>query len=128
MRKNISLREDWLSLRNMADRLLKNAKEEKRALRLQIKALFKIVELCSSRIEDDRPGIFFGINDALYTQAFDLVCAHQNASASWLHRKLGVSYRKAARLIEAMERESIVGPPNHVGRREVLRDEAGRPL
>ena len=68
------------------------------------------------------------LNDALYRRAFDLICTHQNASVSWLHRKLGVSYRTAAKLIEGMERENIVGAPNHLGRREVLRDEAGRPL
>ena len=30
--------------------------------------------------------------------------------------------------IERMEEEGLVGPPNHVGRREVLRDENGNPL
>ena len=129
MGKNISSRgEDWLALRNMADSLLKNALEEKKAWRRQIKALSEIIDFCSNRIEGNSAQIIAVTDDALYKQAFDLVCTHQNVSASWLHRKLGVSYRTAARLIEGMERENIVGPPNHVGRREVLRDEAGRPL
>ena len=129
MGKNISSRqEDWIALRNMADRLLNNALEEKKAWRRQIKALSEIIDFCNSRIEGNGAQTLDIIDDALFKQAFDLVCAHQNASASWLHRKLGVSYRMAARLIEGMERENIVGPPNHVGRREVLRDEAGRTL
>ena len=35
--------------------------------------------------------------------------------------------RSAARLIERMEDEGMVGAPNHVGRRDVLRDEMGNP-
>jgi S-DNA-T family DNA segregation ATPase FtsK/SpoIIIE len=37
-----------------------------------------------------------------------------------------VGYNSAARLIERMEEEGLVGPPNHVGRRDVLRDENGQ--
>jgi S-DNA-T family DNA segregation ATPase FtsK/SpoIIIE len=38
-----------------------------------------------------------------------------------------IGYNSAARLIERMEEEGLVGAPNHVGRREVLRDEMGQP-
>jgi DNA segregation ATPase FtsK/SpoIIIE, S-DNA-T family len=41
---------------------------------------------------------------------------------------LRVGYNSAARLIERMEREGLVSKPDHVGRREVLMDEEGRPL
>ena len=46
----------------------------------------------------------------------------------WLQRQLRIGYNSAARLIERMENEGLVGAPNHVGRREVLRDESGNPL
>ncbi len=63
-----------------------------------------------------------------YRQVCQLVFESQKASASWLQRQLRVGYNSAARLIERMEEEGLVGPPNHVGRREVLRDENGNPL
>ncbi|MES1984343.1 MAG: DNA translocase FtsK 4TM domain-containing protein [Pseudomonadota bacterium] len=64
----------------------------------------------------------------LYRKACQLVFENQKASTSWLQRQLRVGYNSAARLIERMENEGLVGAPNHVGRREVLRDEAGNPL
>jgi S-DNA-T family DNA segregation ATPase FtsK/SpoIIIE len=33
---------------------------------------------------------------------------------------LQIGYNRAARLIEQMEKEGVVGPPNHVGKREIL--------
>ncbi|HKY82008.1 MAG TPA: DNA translocase FtsK 4TM domain-containing protein [Sphingobium sp.] len=64
----------------------------------------------------------------LFRKACQLVFENQKASTSWLQRQLRVGYNSAARLIERMEEEGLVGRPNHVGRREVLRDENGNPL
>jgi S-DNA-T family DNA segregation ATPase FtsK/SpoIIIE len=64
----------------------------------------------------------------LYRKACQLVFENQKASTSWLQRQLRIGYNSAARLIERMENEGLVGAPNHVGRREVLRDESGNPL
>ena len=50
----------------------------------------------------------------------------RKASTNWLQRHLCVDYKSVARLIECMEEEEQVGAPNHVGRREVLRDENGQ--
>ena len=64
----------------------------------------------------------------LFRKACQLVFENQKASTSWLQRQLRVGYNSAARLIERMEEEGLVGPPKHVGRHEVLRDENGNPL
>lgn len=64
----------------------------------------------------------------LYRKACQLVFENQKASTSWLQRQLRIGYNSAARLIERMENEGLVGAPNHVGRREVLRDELGNPV
>lgn len=63
--------------------------------------------------------------DAQYRKACQLVFESQKASTSWLQRQLRVGYNSAARLIERMEDEGLVSAPNHVGRREVLRDAFG---
>jgi len=64
----------------------------------------------------------------LYRKACQLVFENQKASTSWLQRQLRIGYNSAARLIEKMEEDGFVGAPNHVGRRDVLRDEMGNPL
>ncbi len=56
----------------------------------------------------------------LYVQAVAVVTEARRASTSFLQRKLQIGYNRAARLIEQMEAEGIVTPPNHSGKREVL--------
>ena len=63
--------------------------------------------------------------DQRYRAAIQLVCESQRASTSWLQRQLRISYNSTAQLIERMENDGIVGPPDHFGRRQVLRDEDG---
>ncbi|GAA0267411.1 hypothetical protein GCM10009127_03860 [Alteraurantiacibacter aestuarii] len=63
-----------------------------------------------------------------YRQACQIVWENQKASGSWLQRQLGVGYNTAAKLIERMEEDGLVGPANHVGRREIFRDRDGNPL
>jgi S-DNA-T family DNA segregation ATPase FtsK/SpoIIIE len=63
-----------------------------------------------------------------YRQACQIVIENQKASGSWLQRQMGVGYNTAAKWIERMEDDGLVGPPNHVGRREIFRDSDGNPL
>ncbi len=55
-----------------------------------------------------------------YKQAVEIVLREQKASTSYIQRRLKIGYNRAARIIEKMESEGIVGPANHVGKREVL--------
>ncbi|MGV6850310.1 MAG: DNA translocase FtsK 4TM domain-containing protein [Marinibacterium sp.] len=58
--------------------------------------------------------------DALYDQAVAIVIKDRKCSTSYIQRKLGIGYNKAARLVEQMEDQSLVSPANHVGKREIL--------
>jgi S-DNA-T family DNA segregation ATPase FtsK/SpoIIIE len=49
-----------------------------------------------------------------------LVLQEQKASTSFVQRHLQIGYNRAARLIERMEKEGVIGPANHVGKREIL--------
>ena len=62
--------------------------------------------------------------DALYDQAVAIVAKDRKCSTSYIQRKLGIGYNKAARLVEQMEEEGIVSTANHVGKREILIPEA----
>jgi S-DNA-T family DNA segregation ATPase FtsK/SpoIIIE len=64
----------------------------------------------------------------LYRKAVQIVAESQKASTSYLQRQLRVGYNSAARLIERMEKDGLVGQPDHVGRREVLIDVDGHPI
>jgi DNA segregation ATPase FtsK/SpoIIIE, S-DNA-T family len=58
--------------------------------------------------------------DALYTQAIDLVISTGQASASFIQRRLRVGYPRAARMIEMMEEDGLVGPASGSRPRQVL--------
>jgi S-DNA-T family DNA segregation ATPase FtsK/SpoIIIE len=64
--------------------------------------------------------IINGEKDALYNKAVDIIKAEGKASTSFLQRKLQIGYNRAARIMETMEKEGIVGRANHVGKREIL--------
>ena len=58
--------------------------------------------------------------DELYDRAVALVTQHGQGSTSWLQRKLGIGYNRAARIMEIMEREGVVGPADGAKPRKVL--------
>ncbi len=61
-----------------------------------------------------------GNDEDLYQEALSIVLNDKKASTSYIQRRLKIGYNKAANLIERMEREGIISPPNHVGKREIL--------
>lgn len=62
-----------------------------------------------------------GEGDPFYDQAVQIVLEDGKASISYLQRKLGVGYNRAAKLIEAMEEAGIVSKPTSTGKRSILR-------
>jgi S-DNA-T family DNA segregation ATPase FtsK/SpoIIIE len=61
------------------------------------------------------------VDDELYQDAVRVVCEMGRASTSTLQRRLRVGYGRAARLIDIMEKDGIVGPPDGSKPREVLK-------
>jgi S-DNA-T family DNA segregation ATPase FtsK/SpoIIIE len=60
------------------------------------------------------------LKDDKYDEAVRTVAMHRVASASFLQRRLGVGYNRAANLIEEMERHGVVGPAQGSKPRKVL--------
>ncbi|MFZ9306525.1 MAG: DNA translocase FtsK, partial [Candidatus Fonsibacter ubiquis] len=52
-------------------------------------------------------------------KAVEIIKTEGKASTSFLQRKLGIGYNRAARIIDQMEEEKIISPANHVGKREI---------
>jgi DNA segregation ATPase FtsK/SpoIIIE-like protein len=55
-------------------------------------------------------------DEQMYTSAKELVLQHQHASTSFLQRHLRIGYGRAARLIERLEEDGIVGPLDGIHR------------
>ena len=62
-----------------------------------------------------------GDDDELFPDAVRVVCEAGRASTSTLQRRLRIGYGRAAHLIDLMERDGIVGPPDGTRPREVLK-------
>jgi S-DNA-T family DNA segregation ATPase FtsK/SpoIIIE len=83
--------------------------------------------------EDDEVGEggeeFGESGNELYDQAVAIVLRDRKASTSYVQRRLGIGYNRAASLVERMENEGLIGPANHAGKREILvgGEEAERP-
>ncbi len=75
---------------------------------------------------DDSPGGSggdagnLGDSEDPYDQAVSVVLRDGKASTSYIQRRLGIGYNRAASIIERMEQEGIVGQANHAGKREIL--------
>jgi S-DNA-T family DNA segregation ATPase FtsK/SpoIIIE len=80
--------------------------------------------------DDGEEGAEYGESgDDLYDQAVAVVLRDRKVSTSYVQRRLGIGYNRAATLIERMEQEGLIGAANHAGKREILvgRDEAATP-
>jgi DNA segregation ATPase FtsK/SpoIIIE, S-DNA-T family len=60
------------------------------------------------------------VDDDMYDKAVYVVTSTRNASISWVQRQLRIGYNRAARLVEEMEKQGVVSPPDHTNKREVL--------
>jgi S-DNA-T family DNA segregation ATPase FtsK/SpoIIIE len=64
-----------------------------------------------------------GVDDAdsLWDAAIKILLERKSISASFLQRRLRIGYNRAARLVEEMEEQGIVGPPNGSKPRELIK-------
>ncbi len=58
--------------------------------------------------------------DEMYDQAVDIVSETQQASISMIQRRLRVGYNRAARMVEQMEKDGVIGPADGAKPREVF--------
>jgi len=72
--------------------------------------------------DDDGEGENFdGPEDSMYQEAVRVVCEQGKASTSTLQRRLRLGYGRAARILDMMQRDGIIGPPDGSRPREVLK-------
>jgi S-DNA-T family DNA segregation ATPase FtsK/SpoIIIE len=71
--------------------------------------------------EDEDAEDFEGPEDAMYQEAVRVVCEMGKASTSTLQRRLRLGYGRAARILDMMQRDGIIGPPDGSRPRDVLK-------
>ncbi|MCX5881021.1 MAG: DNA translocase FtsK, partial [Deltaproteobacteria bacterium] len=69
---------------------------------------------------EDENGTSVEDHDDRYDDAVALVTKTRQASISMVQRHLRIGYNRAARIIETMEKEGVIGPSDGVKAREVL--------
>ena len=87
-------------------------------LRTQGSAVYEKVEMPS--VDAEGGGGDGEDRDDIYWDAVNLVIAQRAASISFLQRRLGLGYPKAARFIDMMEQDRIIGPGQGAKPREIL--------
>ncbi len=92
----------------------------------QSQATYETSYLAAPPKDDDTAGEeegaeFSGEDDPMYEDAVRLVLELGKASTSTLQRRLRLGYGRAARILDVMERDGIIGPPDGSRPREVLK-------
>src|SRR5262249_29141384 len=82
----------------------------------------ELIQLRPSSSKDGKGGLLEQLRarDELYEAAIEVVVREGRGSVSLLQRALGIGYGRAARLIDFMAEDGIVGPYNGSNAREVL--------
>ncbi|QDH13251.1 DNA translocase FtsK [Formicincola oecophyllae] len=57
----------------------------------------------------------------LLARAIEVVRQEGRASTSYIQRRLGIGYNQAASLVSQLEKQGVIGPADHVGKREIRR-------
>ncbi len=78
------------------------------------------LEILKAPAEDRASGGGGADDDEMFDEAARLVVAEGQASASFLQRRLRIGFSRAARLVDLMERDGLLGPPQGSKPREVL--------
>ena len=69
--------------------------------------------------ENDDGGGPEGSGNSVYDQAVDIVASAGKASTSLLQRKMGIGYNRAARIMDQLEENGVIGPQDGARPREV---------
>jgi S-DNA-T family DNA segregation ATPase FtsK/SpoIIIE len=78
---------------------------------------FPLEELADDKSSNENQDKIY--DDPLYNQAIDIV-REGKVSISYIQRKLGIGYNRAAKFVEKMEEDGIVTKQNKLGRRDVI--------
>ncbi|BFD45692.1 MAG: DNA translocase FtsK [Rickettsia endosymbiont of Sergentomyia squamirostris] len=77
-------------------------------------------QLDDDEVNAESPGDDSTNDETLYKRAVQIVQLERKVSISYIQRCLRIGYNRAATLVEKMEQNGVISPPNHTGKREIL--------
>ena len=82
-----------------------------------------IEEITKNDSDDESSGVSEDEKDELYETALGIIAETGQVSISMIQRRLKIGYNRAARIVEVMEKEGLIGPQGAAGKpREVYVD------
>ncbi len=119
MNQNEELKTLGLQVEELSDEL-KKFSERQNTQFTEIMLLLKRIEGNVADLEGKAEFAESRTEDELYDAAKECVVAARKASASFLQRKLGIGYARAAYLIDELEDDGVIGPGQGSTPRQVL--------
>src|SRR3989339_1632627 len=106
-------------VKKVADWVVENGSNVQDPQTALVDALKENLEHNPDAGKDGGGEVFFGDNDPLFEDVKKIVLETKKASASFLQRRLRIGYSRAARLIDMLEEQGLVGPADGAKPREV---------
>ena len=108
--------------------ILMFGKKEIKKLQEKVEELSERIQTLSERQNSQYTDIMMQLKnvedsrseDELYDEAFDVIQDTKTASTSLIQRSLGIGYSRAAKLIDLLEKNGVVGPARGSKPREIL--------
>ncbi len=89
-------------------------------LKKALKTLEKRVKTLEERLKPKSSVPWIDSDDELLPQARAVVIKSKNASASYIQRKLLIGYARAARILDTLESQGVIGPAQGIKPRKIL--------
>lgn len=81
------------------------------------------IDACGDEDDDGGPTLTGDYDDDMIPKAIEVIRTTKRASTSMLQRKLKIGYNRAARIMDALEDEGMIGPENGSSPREILMEQ-----
>jgi S-DNA-T family DNA segregation ATPase FtsK/SpoIIIE len=109
-------------VKKVTDFILEQAKNMQEPQSVLVQNLKNALDVPDPKEAKENGEEFFGGDDPLFSEVKKIVLETKKASASFLQRRLRIGYSRAARLIDMLEEQGIVGPADGAKPREVFAD------
>lgn len=114
------LQEQVIELSEKMDKVMEKQNSQFTDIMIQLKETRNEIYEKNDQAKSFESGDMEGINDELYEQAKEDIIESGKASTSFLQRSIGIGYSRAAKLMDTLEEQGVIGPSNGSKPREVL--------
>ena len=114
------LQEQVTELSEKMDKVLEKQNSQFTDVMIQLKETRNEIYEKNDQAKSFEDGDMDGTDDEMYENAKEVVIASGKASTSFIQRKLGIGYSRAAKLMDTLEEQEVIGPSNGSTPRQVL--------